>query len=592
MGEFDEHFKIIFNDDSYQMRKGTDYTKETVNAVNNDPQVVSSKIREIIATIFDNKENDVTSIEINVDCNIPFYTNNDNFEDPRLSSKYISPGLLFSNLPNLKSIVVHQSNPYFSSINGVLFSKNGKTLYTYPPGKSGNEYTIQSNVEKINCLSFMKTSNLNDIIISNTTTNIIWIAAFANATGLMRITIPDNITAYASYSFYKCKKLTTFTTSNTLLHIGGYAFYECSELLTVTIPNNINKRTVWFYYACFKNCYKLNSITLPDTTIFHENGYIFSDCISLTRIIIPDSVTIIPIGTFYSCSSLTSVTLPYTLTNIRSAAFSICRSLTSILFPQTLKTIEFAAFGICDSLTSVRIPASVTDLGNAFLSTCINLTSVTFDSGIKIKTLGLSCFSRCIKLNSITIPQGVTTIGTNCFAGTQALTTISLPSSITSVAENAFGKINMLNMDTLTNIANQYYNSGLQTLYLSNSSLLSTLNLTEGSKRGLYGSSSSINVIIISNAPQTTAGAAAAIRAAPAPAPAPTPEPALIDPSTLPDSAETVTTASVSHSWLIRAIIGMCMIIILLVVFSLMSMTSLVPSSFLSSSSASADVRS
>jgi hypothetical protein len=206
MGEFDKHFKIIFNDDSYQMRLGTDYTKETINA---DAPNVNSKIRAIIATIFNNKESEVKSIEINVDCDIPFYTNNNTFDDPRIEllDTYInSSGLLFSNLTNLSSIVVHQNNPYFSAINGVLFSKDVKILYTYPPGKSGNEYTIPSNVEKINCLSFMNTSNLNNVIISNTTsTNNVWVAAFANATGLRRITIPDNVTAYYSYSFYKCK---------------------------------------------------------------------------------------------------------------------------------------------------------------------------------------------------------------------------------------------------------------------------------------------------------------------------------------------------------------------------------------------------
>ena len=271
MGEFDKHFKIIFNDRSYQMRLGTDYTKETINAV---PPNVNSKIRAIIAEIFDNKESEVKSIEINVDCDIPFYTNNDTFYNARISlvSTYVSySGLLFSNLTNLTNIVVHQNNPYFSSINGVLFSKDGKILYTYPPAKSGNEYSIPSNVEKINCLSFMNTSNLNNIEISNrTTTDNVGIAAFANATGLMRITIPDNVTQYHSYSFYRCKKLTTFTASNRIIFIGAASFYECTELLTVTFPNHINKQNVDFHSLCFFNCSKLYSISLPDTTRFHE----------------------------------------------------------------------------------------------------------------------------------------------------------------------------------------------------------------------------------------------------------------------------------------------------------------------------------
>lgn len=576
MGDSNRQFKIIFNDGSSIMKIGTDYTSTTVTT------------REYISAIFNNKENLVTTIEINAGCDIPFYTNNPNFtsETTTFVDTYLkTTGLLFSNLPNLTSIKVAANNPYFSSINGVLFSLDNTILYTYPSGKGESEYTVPSSVTKINGLSFMNTPNLRSVIVENTTINNISFAAFANATGLTTIKIPNNVTIISSYSFYKCNTLTTFTSSTNVTIIGSYAFSECSKLISVTIPNNQNNEPVTFNEGCFRKCSSLKTITLPNTTKFHDKGYIFSECSSLTVITIPNSVLFIPIYTFYSCVSLTSVTLPNALTEIRSSAFLFCKSLPSISLPNTLLSIQNYGFSLCISLTAIRIPASVTDLGDAFVGSCTNLTSCVFENGIKIKKLGVSSFFRCIKLGFVTIPLGVAIIGSNCFAGTQSLTGITFPESITDVSLNAFSRANLINMDNTppTIIEGQFYNSGLKTLYLSSRSLLTTLKLSEGNDSTLYGASN-VNVVVLTSTKDPTVTSAPPVSAA---SPTYTPLP-LANP---PPPATSTNTSYVPPPALIRFIIAVCMLLLLLVIFSLMSSSSsfTFPSfklpSFLSSSS-------
>ena len=78
----------------------------------------------------------------------------------------------------------------------------------------------------------------------------------------------------------------------------------------------------------------------------------FFNCKSLTSIIIPNSVTIIGNYTFYWCESLTSITIPNSVTNIGHGAFAYCESLKEIFFKcktlEEVKQMENYPFGIKD----------------------------------------------------------------------------------------------------------------------------------------------------------------------------------------------------------------------------------------------------
>ena len=78
--------------------------------------------------------------------------------------------------------------------------------------------------------------------------------------------------------------------------------------------------------------YHDSTITIPKTykdyLITKIGDYAFSDCGSLVRITIPDSVTSIGDGVFYYCDSLTSIVIPNSVTNIGADAFYYCDSLT------------------------------------------------------------------------------------------------------------------------------------------------------------------------------------------------------------------------------------------------------------------------
>lgn len=105
-------------------------------------------------------------------------------------------------------------------------------------------------------------------------------------------------------------------------------------------------------WGAFYHCYKLISITIPDsvTSIGH---YAFYECIKLTNITIPNSVTSIGDHAFMGCGSLESVIIGSGVTRIHPYAFAAGPKFTNITIPSKVTTIGDYAFHACEKLTSI-----------------------------------------------------------------------------------------------------------------------------------------------------------------------------------------------------------------------------------------------
>ena len=92
---------------------------------------------------------------------------------------------------------------------------------------------------------------------------------------------------------------------------------------------------------------------------------------------IPDSVTDIYEGAFYNCINLTSIEIPNSVTSIGWNAFS-GSGLVSVTIPDSVTSIEERAFDGCSELTSMTIGNGVTSIGSFAFYNCSSLTSMTF----------------------------------------------------------------------------------------------------------------------------------------------------------------------------------------------------------------------
>ncbi len=240
----------------------------------------------------------------------------------------------FEGCDYLTEIYVQSSNAKYISENGILFTKDKKTLACYPAGKKDTAYSIPNTVTRICSYAFNNCRNLTSVTIPKSVTNI-GDDAFEGCSGLTSVTIPNSVTSIGDEAFWYCSGLTTITIPNSVTSIGSLAFYGCSGLTSVTIPNSV-------------------------TSI---GNYAFRDCSGLTSVTIPNSVTSIGDAAFYNCSKLTSVTIPNSVTSIGSEAFSFCRGLKQITCYATydygLPTLGNQAFS--NNSCTVTVPCGQTD---------------------------------------------------------------------------------------------------------------------------------------------------------------------------------------------------------------------------------------
>ena len=189
----------------------------------------------------------------------------------------------------------------------------------------------------------------------------------------------------------------------------------------------------------------------------------------MTSVDLPDSITTISYGLFFSCESLTSVTIPNSVTTIGEQAFCECESLPNVTIPNSVTYIGDGAFAHCNSLTSVTIPSSVTHMGNVPFYYCSGLRSLDVESGNPVydsrencnaiietatntliagcintiipntvTAIGISAFGHCIGLTSMDIPNSVTKIDNYAFAECFNLKSINIPNAVDTIGSNAF----------------------------------------------------------------------------------------------------------------------------------------------------------
>jgi len=168
-------------------------------------------------------------------------------------------GALFGN--SVKAIEIAETNQYFKTVNGVLYSKDGKTLYSYPAGKdSVDEFIIPSTVETINNYAFSG-ADIKKIIIPATVKNI-KDGAFSNSK-LENVVILSDIDTLPKYLFKDCSSLKNIIIPSSLKTISGSAFYQCSALENIYVP---------------EDTFDFNTLTIDsDNSAFAENKFTYID---------------------------------------------------------------------------------------------------------------------------------------------------------------------------------------------------------------------------------------------------------------------------------------------------------------------------
>lgn len=137
----------------------------------------------------------------------------------------------FSGCSSIKSFIVDKDNQYYKSVNGNLYSKDGKTLYKYTTGSSTKSFVIPDSVETIipHCFQYAK---------------------------LERVTIPDGVTELSGYDFVDCTKLSSVVFGKNIETISTFSFVRCTSLTSVVLPDSVKT----LKSGAFMGCTNLTSV--------------------------------------------------------------------------------------------------------------------------------------------------------------------------------------------------------------------------------------------------------------------------------------------------------------------------------------------
>ena len=165
----------------------------------------------------------------------------------------------FIGCTSLKAITVSDSNEAYKTVNGNLYSKDGKTLVKFCD-VSAAEFSL-----------------------------------------------PDTVSEISPYAFYQMDKLTSLTLNN-VKSIGKYAFYGCSSLKNIDL-SSVEKVEEYAFYSCisltyanigiknipeglFYGCEKLEDVVLTGTESVGKLA--FAGCFSLKTVLIPNGASVAP----------------------------------------------------------------------------------------------------------------------------------------------------------------------------------------------------------------------------------------------------------------------------------------------------------
>lgn len=292
---------------------------------------------------------------------------------------------------SLKTFTISENNPCYKSMNGILYSKDGKTIGPVPPAIP------------FDSINFDGISAIGDF------------AFCGREIQRADIEIPSQITSIGDYAFYGY----------------GGSWYDYDNVYEGSINIKFPERLTAIGDYAISNMHYLKEIDLPDSVISIGKGAFASDH-NLKSITIPPKMTVISDSLFKDCYELDTFTLPEGITEIGKLAF-YNNKFTNIQLPTSLKKIDDKAF-LSSRLTSIVIPDSIEYIGESAFQYSNNLKHVKLSKNLK--KIEPHSFENC-GLVSLEIPEGVIEIGEEAFYGNN-LTSLKLPETLTKIGNGAF----------------------------------------------------------------------------------------------------------------------------------------------------------
>ncbi len=190
-----------------------------------------------------------------------------------------------------RSIIIDEDNPWYTSVDGVVYSKDMSKLVKYPANKENAYYEIP---DSVSCIGHN---------------------AFFGQKYLKELTVRKHITDLEAGAFQQFLSLETAVFESGSSITTNCFFGGCVNLKSVTLPESLVHVVDNSFYNTL-----IESITLPQS-VLEIGREAFANATSLKEVIVPDGLKTIGYRAFSGCSRLKYLKLPESVTTIHAGAF-------------------------------------------------------------------------------------------------------------------------------------------------------------------------------------------------------------------------------------------------------------------------------
>lgn len=288
------------------------------------------------------------------------------------------------------NLVVAKNDPSYQSIEGVIYTKDGKGIVRVPQKRT--ELKI-----KEGCTEF----NMQSVLYNSTDSEG---DEFNNCSKLKKIVIPSSVKSINKIK-YKTDRADACD-----MHV------DTIEI----VPKDFDANSLYALGSSLGKNITIESLMklLPDQITYKDHMYITKDH-----------------GLLKYDGKDANVEIPEEITWIAPEAFYRNETLKNVKLPSKITTIEENTFYGCSELEAVVIPDQVTMIGKSAFDECTVLKSVTF--GKSLKVIKDHAFAS-VNIRNFTIPSGIQKIETGAFAGINQIGTVTFEGSTKYVAADAF----------------------------------------------------------------------------------------------------------------------------------------------------------
>ncbi len=349
-------------------------------------------------------------------------------------------GDVFNGCDLLAEVKVDEENQAYASVEGLLMTKDMKTLLYIPGAKT--EVVVPEGTETIHSEA-LSSDNLTTITLPKSLKNIeeggLSMGSFKSI-----ISKNENPTPISNSAFYYI----TYNNATLYVPIGTKSKYETIDgwknfknIVEMGSNSPIDFADATVKAICVKH-WDTNGdgmLSYDEAAAVTDLGRVFSyntEITSFDELQYFTGLTSIGEETFYWCSSLTSIFIPRNVTSIGDRAFSACTRLKAVNISDIAAWCNISFSGDYSNPSYIMMESNPLSYAHHLYLNGEEVKDLVIPNGVT--SIGDYAFWKCYGFISVTIPNSVTTIGCGAFRECKGIISVTIPNNLISVEDYAF----------------------------------------------------------------------------------------------------------------------------------------------------------